>query len=43
MSAPAGPPSDIPPGWVAWVEDGKVIMEEDAGGSPGSWPVEEDS
>ena len=27
---------------VVWVEDGVVYLEEDASGSPASWPVEDD-
>jgi hypothetical protein len=34
-------PAEIPDGWVAWVEDGVVRMEEDAGDSPGSGPIED--
>lgn len=26
---------------VVWVKDGKLVIEEDAGGSPRSWPIEE--
>jgi len=36
-------PADVPDGWVVWVEDGVLMMEEDAGGSPCSWPAEEDA
>jgi hypothetical protein len=34
-------PAEIPDGWVAWVEDGVVRMEEDAGDSACSWPIED--
>lgn len=26
---------------VVWIEDDEIHIEEDAGGSPGSWPVED--
>jgi hypothetical protein len=35
------PPTDVPDGWVVWLEDGRILMEEDPGGSPCSWPIEE--
>jgi hypothetical protein len=34
------PPTNVPDGWVVWVEGGRILMEPDEGGSPGSWPVE---
>ena len=41
MTEYIGELADVPDGWVVWVEDGQIFMEEDAGGSPGSWPVED--
>jgi hypothetical protein len=26
---------------VVWIEDGEIHLEEDASGSPASWPVED--
>ncbi|HUN34163.1 MAG TPA: hypothetical protein VMU95_19345 [Trebonia sp.] len=34
---------DIPNGWVVYRnDDGSIVMEQDdSGGSPGSWPIED--